>query len=69
VERDERDAEVSLFRVDLRSGRREALAHLEPADPAGVRMMFPLVVSGDGKAWAYACGRQLTTLYLVEGLS
>jgi hypothetical protein len=38
-----------------------------PQDPAGI-FNGDLMISPDGKSYAYNCGRLLGDLYLVEGL-
>ena len=57
-----------VFRVDVRTGRREPWRTVVPRDPAGVRNMRPVVLSADGKSLVYACNRVLSDLYIVEGL-
>ncbi len=40
---------------------------LGPADLGGVTTVYHPYVSGDGKAWVYACTRTVSRLYVVEG--
>jgi len=39
-----------------------------PVDPAGVERISNVVVTPDGKFYAYTYARQLTDLFVVEGL-
>ena len=57
-----------VHRLDLVTGRRELLHELVPADPAGVVPVGPVCVSADGKSYAYSFIRNLSELYLIEGL-
>ena len=57
-----------VHRLDLVSGRRELLHELVPPDPAGVGLFSSPVVSADGKSYAYSFIRNLSELYLIEGL-
>ena len=54
-------------RVDLASGRRELFRILSPAEPAGVLGFLGVSLSDDGKSYAYADRRELSTLFVVEG--
>jgi DNA-binding winged helix-turn-helix (wHTH) protein/Tol biopolymer transport system component len=56
-----------IFRVDVKSGRREFWKELMPADPAGVHTVVPFLAS-DGRTYAYAYARSLMDLYVIEGL-
>jgi hypothetical protein len=55
-------------RLDLVTGRRELLHELVPPDQAGVLPGASLSVSADGKSYAYSFIRNLSELYLIEGL-
>ena len=57
-----------VFRVDLESGRSELWRELVPADASGLRGVFDARFSSDGTSYVYSYARQLSTLYLVEGL-
>ena len=59
---------VSIFRIDLRTGRREVWKDLPARDPAGVATLSRAVMTRDGKAYAFTYQQILTDLYLVEGL-
>jgi Tol biopolymer transport system component len=57
-----------IFRVDLATARRELWAELMPPDPAGVHEILRVVLTPDAGAYAYTYTRDLSDLYLVEGL-
>jgi len=59
---------VDISRVDVATGRRSSWKRLAPPDPAGVYRLGPIVLTPDGKSYAYGCYRVLSDLYLVEGL-
>ncbi len=55
-------------RVDIESGHREIWKELLPVDPSGVERISNVVVSADGKGYAYCYARLLSDLFVVEGL-
>ena len=57
-----------VFRLDVESGRRTPWLELMPADPAGVDRIPTVVLSPDGKSYAYSFTRELADLYLIRGL-
>jgi hypothetical protein len=57
-----------VLRVELKSGRRTLLWELGARDPAGVQQGPQIKVTGDGKAYAYSFFRNLSEVYLVDGL-
>ena len=59
---------VVVTRVDVATGRREPWKQITPADPAGVVRIPSLQFSADGKSYAYSLGRQLSDLFVVDGL-
>ncbi|MGH9364886.1 MAG: protein kinase, partial [Thermoanaerobaculia bacterium] len=59
---------VDIFRVDVATGRRSFWKRLAPPDAAGVHGLPQIVLTPDGKSYAYSCNRVLSDLYLVEGL-
>ena len=65
-----RDAGSSalVFRLDLATGTREPWLEVRPPDPAGIYTFTSLVLTPDGKSYAYDYGRMISELYLVEGL-
>ena len=56
-----------VFRVEIATGRREPWMTIMPQDPAGI-WDTDLMITPDGKSYAYNCARLLADLYLVEGL-
>ncbi|MGH9442696.1 MAG: protein kinase domain-containing protein [Thermoanaerobaculia bacterium] len=59
---------IPVYRIDVESGRRELWRELSPSDPAGVEGGYGVLVSRDGRSYAYDFDRNLSTLYLVNGL-
>ena len=59
---------VTLTRVDLRTGARKPLLAFTPPDPAGHLQTRGVFVTPDARAFAFTYDRQLSELYLVEGL-
>lgn len=57
-----------IRRVDLDTRRREVIAEITPADPAGVESFVAAQVTPDGRSWAYSYFQYRTDLYLVTGL-
>jgi dipeptidyl aminopeptidase/acylaminoacyl peptidase len=57
-----------VYRLDVTTGRRELSRELMPADPDGVSEVLCVVLTPDGRNYAYSYLRILTELYLVEGL-
>jgi eukaryotic-like serine/threonine-protein kinase len=55
-------------RLDWKTGKREFLLKIAPADHAGLRGINTLRVSSDGKNYAYSVGQQLEELHSIEGL-
>ncbi len=41
---------------------------LAPADPVGVIDIYTIQISADEQSYCYTYGRNITDLYLVEGL-
>ena len=62
------DLPARISRLDLESGRREVWKDLLPADPAGVERISNVLVTPDGKGYAYCYARLLSDLFVVEGL-
>jgi Tol biopolymer transport system component len=57
-----------VYALNLASGEERVLQELKPGSPAGVAMVAPIVVSRDGKNFAYSYNQTLSVLYLVSGL-
>lgn len=59
---------LKVERIDLASGGRTVLRELMPPDPAGVVEVLRVLWTPDGESYAYTYTRDLSDLYLVEGL-
>ncbi|HTT19170.1 MAG TPA: protein kinase [Candidatus Sulfotelmatobacter sp.] len=59
---------TKVYALNLARGEETLLQELKPGSPAGVVMVAPLVVSRDGKNFAYSYNQTLSELYLVSGL-
>lgn len=59
---------AKVYSLNLKTGRETLLQELKPGAPAGVVMVAPIVVSRDGKAFAYSYNQTLSVLCLVSGL-
>ena len=60
---------TTIYRLDVESGRRELWRELMPADMTGVAISSPhIVITPDGKSYAYSYYRNLSQLYAVDGL-
>ena len=57
-----------IFRLELSTGRRAPWKELLPDDLTGVNVTTVVVLTRDGRSYAYTCGQILSDLYLVEGL-
>ena len=57
-----------LLRIDLATGREEVVRTLMPPDPAAVWRVHPVVVSADGRHYAYSATHNLSDLYVYTGL-
>ena len=64
------DPEVpaSVYRVDIATGKRSLWKTLAPADTVGVYELWSVQISGDEQSYCYSYGRNISDLYLVEGL-
>jgi hypothetical protein len=67
-----RPGEVTAFHIDrleIASGRRQPWRRIGPADRAGVSTRFGnILIVADGASYAYCYRRELSQLYLVDGL-
>jgi len=59
---------ASVFRIDVATGKRDRVWTLTPGDPAGVTSIYRVRMSADGKSYAYSYVRELSDLFLVEGV-
>jgi hypothetical protein len=57
-----------VLRVEVATGRREAIADLAPPDATGVIGIPSVELSDDGKTRVFSYARSLAELYLVTGL-
>lgn len=57
-----------VYRLDVATGKRQLVATLAPNDPAGVTAILNVRMTPDGKAYAYSYYRELSDLFLVEGV-
>ncbi len=58
---------AEVDRMDAATGKRKRLYSAAPADPAGVSVVGPVLVTPNGKFFVYAYTRVLSTLYAVRG--
>ena len=56
-----------IFLVDLETGHRTLWKEIIPGDPSGATI-GRVLLTPDGKSYAYALARDLSKRYLVEGL-
>lgn len=61
-------ATAPLFRIDLATGKRQIVNAISVGDPAGVTAITNMRITRDGKSYAYSYARDLSGLYLVEGV-
>jgi hypothetical protein len=57
-----------IYRYDVASGQKELWKELMPADAAGLNAINRVVVTPDGKTYAYSYLRDLSNLQLVDGM-
>ncbi len=57
-----------LYRLELATGKRELITTLAPSDPAGVTTIVNVRMTADGKTYGYSFSRELSDLFLVEGV-
>jgi hypothetical protein len=62
------DVPARISRIEIETGRREVWKDLLPADPAGVERISNVLITADGKGYAYCYARLLSDLFIVEGL-
>ena len=67
VYRDEKTS-AALYRIDLDTGKRELVRAIAPSDVAGVTAIFNVRMTQDGKSYAYSFLRELSDLFLVDGV-
>jgi eukaryotic-like serine/threonine-protein kinase len=57
-----------VYKIEIATGKQTVIGELRPGAPAGVVMVAPVMVSGDGTRFAYSYNQTLSVLYLVTGL-
>ena len=57
-----------VYALNLATGVETPLRELKPGSPSGVVAIAPVVVSRDGKSFAYSYNQTLSVLYVVSGL-
>ncbi|MGA7078422.1 MAG: protein kinase [Terriglobales bacterium] len=57
-----------LYRLELAIGKRELITTLAPSDVAGVTTIVNVRMTADGKSYGYSFSRELSDLYLVDGV-
>ena len=58
----------TVYRVDLSTGKRSVWKALAPADLVGVISIWSIQISADEQSYCYSYARNISDLYLVEGL-
>jgi Tol biopolymer transport system component len=59
---------VNVYRVEIDTGKRNLFTILSPSDKAGLTYTALCSVTPDGKFYTYCYNRQLSELFIVEGL-
>ncbi len=59
---------TKVYLLDIENNQKKLVKQLMPRDPAGVNIIFPILVTPDGKSYVYGYRRILSDLYVVEGL-
>ena len=59
---------TSVYKVELSTGKKTLVLRLIPPDPSGVANLNTVLLSRDGKGYAYDYSRILSELMVVEGL-
>jgi eukaryotic-like serine/threonine-protein kinase len=59
---------IQIFRLDVSTGRATLIKKLLPTDSTGILTLGPVVITPDGKYYAYSYIRDLGALYLLKGI-
>jgi Tol biopolymer transport system component len=59
---------LKVYRFDVRTGQKQFWKEIAPAERAGIYIVGLLSVTPDGRWYAYSYVRDLSDLYMVEGL-
>ena len=62
-------APVKIYRLNILTGQRQMFKEITPSDEAGLFGMSKIVFSDNGRAYVYGYVRQLSELYLVNGVT
>ncbi|MBI3694401.1 MAG: protein kinase [Acidobacteria bacterium] len=62
------DVSATVYRINVSTGQKQLWKELTPSDPAGLWWVGPVLISADGRSYAYNYFRALGELALVEGL-
>jgi hypothetical protein len=54
--------------IDVATGKRAPWKEILPPDPAGILGIWPILITPDGKSYAYSYRRVLGDLYMAEGV-
>jgi len=57
-----------VYKMEIATGKETVIQELKPGVPAGVVTVAPLVVSRDGRNFAYSYSQTLSTLFIASGL-
>jgi serine/threonine protein kinase/Tol biopolymer transport system component len=57
-----------VYKVEIATGKETPVHELTPSAPAGVVLVAPVVVSRDGKSFAYSYNQVLSSLQLITGV-
>jgi Tol biopolymer transport system component/tRNA A-37 threonylcarbamoyl transferase component Bud32 len=59
---------TNVYQLEVATGRRTLWKALQPSDPAAVTAIGPVLLTPDGKTYVYGYNRELSQLFLVDGL-
>ncbi|MGB9236702.1 MAG: protein kinase [Terriglobales bacterium] len=59
---------AALYRLELATGKRELITTVAPSDVAGVTTIVNVRMTADGKSYGYSFSRELSDLFLVDGV-
>jgi Tol biopolymer transport system component len=62
------ETESSVFLINLASGRRRLVRTLAPSDKAGLTYLGPPEFTPDGRYYVYSYNRQISELFVAEGI-